>query len=72
MIIPAGNNNATFNVSITDDNMLEINETFELSIESTSLPRKVFASGGSINYPFKTTVYILDDDNKTLGEKLMF
>ena len=57
MIIPAGNNSAAFNVSITDDNMLEMNETFELSTVSTSLPSKVFSSASD-----RFTVYILDDD----------
>ena len=61
MIIPAGNRTAVFDVSITDDNMLETNETFELSIETTSLPRKVFVSPTD-KFPSRTTVYILDDD----------
>lgn len=61
MIIPAGNYTAAFNISITDDDMLEINETFELTIVSTSLPTKVFPSAILI-LPSRTTVYILDDN----------
>ena len=62
VIIPSGNRTAVFDVSITDDNMLEMNETFELSIETTSLPRKVFPSATSTRFPSRTTVYIVDDD----------
>ena len=62
MIIPAINNSTTFNVSITDDYMLEMNETFELSIVTTSLPSKVFSRATISTFPSKTTVYILDDD----------
>ena len=61
MIIPAGNIIAVFDVSITDDNMFEMNETFKLSIETTSLPRKVFVSAAD-RFPSRTTVYIVDDD----------
>ena len=61
VIIPAGNYSVVFDISIIDDNMLEMNETFELSIESTSLPSKVFPSRSSWN-PSMTTVYIIDDD----------
>ena len=58
--IPAGNRSVVFDVSIIDDNMLEMNETFELSIQSTSLPSKVFLSRTSRN-PSMATVYILDN-----------
>ena len=58
--IPAGNQTVVLDISIIDDNMLEINETFELSVQSTSLPR-VFPSRTSRN-PSMTTVYIIDDD----------
>ena len=61
MIIPAGNKRVMFDVSITDDNLLEMNETFELSIESTSLSRKVLP-GSTTKFSSKTTVYIIDDD----------
>ena len=61
VIISAETNTAAFNVSINDDDMLEMNETFELSIETTSLPEKVF-SGATSRFPSRTTVYILDDD----------
>ena len=62
MIIPAGNYSVVFDISIIDDNILEMNETFELSIESTSLPSKVFPSRTSRD-PSMTTVYIIDDDD---------
>ena len=61
MIIPAGNNRVMFDVSITDDSLLEMNETFELSIESTSLSGKVLP-GSTTRFSSKTTVYIIDDD----------
>ena len=61
MTIPAENDRVVFDVSITDDNMLEMNETFEVLIESTSLPSKVFSSA-SITFSSTTTVYIIDDD----------
>ena len=59
--IPAGNQSVVFDISIIDDNMLETNETFELSIDSTSLPSKVFPSRTDRD-PSMTTVYIIDDD----------
>ena len=61
VIIPAGNENVMFDVSIIDDNQLEMNETFELSIESTSLSSRVFP-GTSTSLPSTTTVYIINDD----------
>ena len=61
VVIPAGNDTGILDVSITDDDMLEKNETFQLSIESTSLPSKVFPSRRDRN-PSMTTVYIIDDD----------
>ena len=38
---PAGETLAVFNVSIIDDNIVEDNENFTLSINSSSLPNEV-------------------------------
>lgn len=49
----------TFNISITDDSILEINEEFSLTINSTSLPTRIFS--GNIQ---RTTILIADNDGK--------
>ena len=67
MIIPGGNRTAAFDVSIIDDNLLEMNKTFELSIVTISLRRKVLLSVAD-SFPSRAKVYILDDD--TPGKKL--
>ena len=46
-----------FNVSIHDDNILEGNETFDLTINQSSLPNRV-----DVNDPAQATVIIVDDD----------
>ena len=46
-------------VSIYDDNILEGNETFNLSIGTSSLPSRV-----TIGNPGETMVTILDNDGK--------
>ena len=46
-----------FNVSINDDDLLEDEETFNLTITSSSLPRGIF-----INNPAQVTVTIMDDE----------
>ena len=48
-----------FNVSINDDNIYEGNETFNLSINSSTLPNKVI-----VGNPGQTTVTIVDNDGK--------
>ena len=55
---PAGETLAIFNVSIIDDNIMEGNENFTLSINSSSLP-----NGVAIGDPGHTTVIIIDDDD---------
>ena len=50
---------ATFNVSITNDNILEANETFELAINISSLLSDVI-----IGTPGRVTVTIVDDDGE--------
>lgn len=57
--LPAGMIHIPFNVPITDDNMVEVNEKFDLIIDESSLPSTVHI--GSIN---QATVIILDDDGK--------
>ena len=56
---PAGETLAVFNVSIIDDNIMEGNENFTLSVDPSSLPNSV-----TIGDPGHTTVIIIDDDSK--------
>ena len=51
----------SFNVTIMDDNILESNETFQLSINSSSLPNRV-----TVDNPSVVTVTIVDNDCKLL------
>ena len=44
-----------------DDRFLEINETFKLRINSSSLPNRVIVTS-----PNETTITIIDDDRKLL------
>ena len=48
-----------FNISITDDNILENIEKFNLTINSTSLPNRIL--NGDIQ---QTAIFIADDDGK--------
>ena len=48
-----------FDVSIISDDIFEHNETFQLSIDSSSLPLNV-----STGYPDQATVIIINDDCK--------
>ena len=52
---------ASFNIAITDNNILEINETFELVINVSSLPSAV-----TVGIPAEVTVTIVDDDGKCI------
>ena len=65
--IPAGNISVTFDVKIYDDNILEANETFSLTINVSSLP-------GCIDYavPYQATVMIVDDDGKFIENQFYF
>ena len=56
---PAGRTTATFDVPINDDNILEGDEDFILTINETSLPTDV--THGS---PVEAIVTIVDDDRK--------
>ena len=58
---PAGVTTTTFNVSINDDNILEYNENFTLTINSCPLP-----DGVSPGYPKEATVTIVDNDCKIM------
>ena len=55
---PAGQTTATFDVPINDDNILEDNENFILTIDPSSLPSNV-----TIGDPGQATVTIVDDSN---------
>ena len=44
-----------------DDNLLEIDEMFKLTINSSSLPNRVI-----VNNPSESTVAIIDNDRKLL------
>ena len=50
---------ASFDVPITDDDILENDENFKLSINSTSLPKDV-----TVGDPSDISVTILDNDGK--------
>ena len=52
-----------FNVSINDDDIFEDDETFNLSINLSTLPNKVI-----IGSPSQTTVIIVDDDGKKIHD----
>ena len=57
--IGAGENNVTFSVSITDDDIREEAEKFNLIIDESSLPSDVTSSD-----PKTTSVTIMDNDSK--------
>ena len=51
--------NASFSILITDNDILEIDEDFELVINMASLPSIV-----TVGIPAQVTVTIVDDDGK--------
>ena len=55
----AGTTIATLNVTINDDTIDESNEKFTLTVDPYSLP-----IGITVDYPYQTTVTIMDDDRK--------
>ena len=57
--IPAGQTTATFNISINDDDEVEGDEDFTLTINGTSLPTNV--TRGTTG---EATVTIVNDDGK--------
>ena len=56
---PAGTTLVTFDIRVNDDNILENNESFILTINSSSLP-----DGVTHGNPDKATVTIVNDDCK--------
>ena len=63
MIIPAKMTSASFNISITNDAILEQNETFALTIDPSS--------NFTIVDPDEATVIIVDDDSKGNRDPLL-
>ena len=59
VVFPAGVTNVSFDIPISDDNILEDNENFVLTIDPSSLPTNV-----TIGDPGQATVTIVDDDCK--------
>ena len=59
VIIPAGETNVSFAVPITDDDVLEETEVFNLIINSSTLPNRVV-----VITPYQATVIIVDSDGK--------
>ena len=57
IIIPSGENYVTFSVSIIDDNIHEESETFNLTVDRSSLPNGVTSRDNA-------TVTIIDNDSK--------
>jgi len=55
----AGSRRVIFDVPIINDNILEVNESFDLIIDESSLPSRVFTS---FSRPKEATVTIVDDD----------
>ena len=53
----AGTTEASFNVSLTDDNIFESNENFMITIDPSSLPNNV-----TVGDRKRVTVIIMDDD----------
>ena len=50
---------ASFNISITDDNILENNEDIQIEITNSSLADEVV-----VGYPGEATVTIVDNDSE--------
>ena len=59
MMFPPGNTNVPLDIQITNDNILESNETFSLNIISSSVPDRV-----TIGSPGQSAVTIIDNDSK--------
>jgi len=64
---PAGMTRVPFDVPIIDDNTFEGNETFMLTIDSSSLPSYITAGD-----PDEATVTIVDDDRKQFHNSLKY
>ena len=55
----AGTTEASFNVSLTDDNIFERNEKFMITVDPSSLPNNV-----TVGDPDQVIVTIVDNDGK--------
>ena len=55
----AGTTEASFNVSLTDDNIFESNENFIITIDPSSLPNNV-----TVGEPRRVTVIVVDNDGR--------
>ena len=67
LTIPSGDISASFNISITDDNILETMEEFFLCIDPLSLPDDV-----TVGSEGNTTVVIVDNDRKCCSTLVMY
>ena len=65
---PAGEMNASFNISIMDDNIPEDNETFVIAINPSLLPTNVMIAsptpGAQTDSPGQANITIVNDDCK--------
>ena len=57
VMIPAGQTNVRFDVTIMDDNVVENDENINLAINSNMLPNKI-----TLGIPGRTMVTIVDND----------
>ena len=58
--IPAGDTSASFNISISDDDIFETNESFSVTIDSSSLPHRLLVQSEEC----MVMVTIFDDDGE--------
>ena len=65
----AGTTNTSFTILITDDNILEGNETFYLTINPSSLRDDTNVDVGNL---FQITVIIVEDDCKWSNESMYY
>ena len=56
--VPAGDTNGEFNVTLKDDSIFELTETFSISLHVDATPLKISTDGGVV------VVTIQDDDRK--------
>ena len=61
VIIPAGETSVPLNISIIDDNIFEANESFNISIDSSSLSCGVYIPPDRM---YTLMVTIIDDDGE--------
>ena len=59
VVFPVGQTHALLNITICNDEILERNKKFSLTINSSTLPNNI-----NLGDPFQTTVTIMDDDGK--------